>query len=136
MDQSGNATTYLLAALDCLSNSIFGNKRSEFHFLDIEGVQILLDLLEGCEYSLKRITLSCLCSILENTKSFQYFVEWNSHRSSLNATQLLIKLYDEENARFGVKFEQGILADIARPLFPKLSYLIQKYAKQEDVAEL
>lgn len=53
----------------------------------------MLDLIETCDYTLKRISLSCLCTILENQKSFQYFMEWNSHKSSLNATQLLIKLY-------------------------------------------
>jgi len=133
VDQSGNATTFILATLDCLQNAIYGNKRSELHFLDVEGVQILLDLIENCDYTLKRISLSCLCTILENQKSFQYFMEWNSHKSSLNATQLLIKLYQEENVRFGVRFEKGILQDVERPLLPKLSYLIQKYANDDDV---
>ena len=133
MDQSGNATTFILATLDCLQNAIYGNKRSELHFLDVEGVQILLDLIESCDYTLKRIALSCLCTILENQKSFQYFMEWNSHKSSLNATQLLIKLYQEENVRFGVRFEKGILQDVERPLLPKLSYLIQKYASEDEV---
>ena len=124
VDQSGNATTFILATLDCLKNAVFGNKRSELHLLDVEGVQILLDLIESCDYTLKRIALSCLCTILENQKSFQYFMEWNSHKSSLNGTQLLIKLYSEENARFGVRFDKGILLDVERPLLPKLSYLI------------
>jgi hypothetical protein len=104
--------------------------------LDIDGVQVLLDLTETCEYTLKRLTLSCLCTLLENNKSFQSFVEWNSHKSGLNATQLLIRLYEEENKRFGVKIENGILLNTVRPLFPKLSYLIQKYANEDDVNEI
>jgi len=126
----------LVAVLDCLSNSVFDNKRSQLHFLDIDGVQVLLDLTETCEYTLKRLTLSCLCTLLENNKSFQSFVEWNSHKSGLNATQLLIRLYEEENKRFGVKIENGILLNTVRPLFPKLSYLIQKYANEDDVNEI
>jgi hypothetical protein len=126
----------LLAVLDCLQSSIFGNKRSELHFLDIEGVQILLDLIERCEYTLKRIALSCLTTILENTKAIPYFVEWNSHKTSINASQLMIKLYSEENLRFGVKFDKGILLDLERPLLPKLSYLIQKYASEEDIDDM
>ena len=86
VEQSGNASTFLLAVLDCLNNAVFGNKRSELHFLDIEGVYVLLDLIENCEYSLKRLTLSSLCTILENNKSFQYFVEWNSSKTTINAT--------------------------------------------------
>lgn len=70
VDLTGNASTFLLAVLDCLNNAVFGNKRSELHFLDIEGVYVLLDLLENCESTLKRLTLSSLCTILENNKSF------------------------------------------------------------------
>ena len=87
-------------------------------------MQVLLDLIETCEYTLKRLALSCLCTLLENKKSFQSFVEWNSHKSGLNATQLLIRLYEEENKRFGVEVVDGILQNTERPLFPKLSYLI------------
>jgi hypothetical protein len=79
-----------VAVLDCISNTIFGNKRSEIHFLDIDGVQNLLNLVECSEYTLKRLALSNLCTILENTKSFKYFIEWNSKRTSVNATQMLI----------------------------------------------
>jgi hypothetical protein len=49
VDQSGNAGTFMLAVLDCLNNAVFGNKRSELHFLDIEGVYVLLDLIESCD---------------------------------------------------------------------------------------
>jgi len=70
IDQSGNSSTFLLGVIDCLNNAVFGNKRSELHFLDIEGVYILLDLIETCEPALKRVTLSALCTILENNKSF------------------------------------------------------------------
>jgi hypothetical protein len=86
VDQSGNSTTFVLSVLDCLANTVFGNKRSELHFLDLEGVYVLLDLIETCEESLKRLALASLCTLLENNKSFQYFIEWNSSRTSLNAT--------------------------------------------------
>lgn len=85
---------------------------------------------------MKRLALSCLCTLLENKKSFQSFVEWNSHKSGLNATQLLIQLYEQENKRFGVGIQDGILQNLDRPLFPKLSYLIQKYANEDDINEL
>ena len=127
IDQSGNGTTYLLSVLDCLSSAIYGNKRSELHFLDIEGVYTLLDLVETCEESLKRLSLASLCTILENNKSFQYFIEWNSTRSGLNATQLLIKLYQNEDHRQGVKYApSGVLETIERPLVPGDSYLTRK----------
>jgi hypothetical protein len=70
VDQTGNASNFLFSVLDCLNNSVFSNKRSELHFLDIEGVYVLLDLVESCLKSLKRLILSSLCAILENNKSF------------------------------------------------------------------
>ena len=109
VEQSGNASTFLLSVIDCLSNAVFGNKRSELHFLDIEGVYVLLDLAEFCEQGLKRLCLSAICTILENPKSFQYFVEWSSSKTTINASQLLVKLYKEEDKRFGVQIDNGIL---------------------------
>jgi len=38
VDQSGNQTTFTIAVLDCLTKAVFGNKRSEAHFLDIGGL--------------------------------------------------------------------------------------------------
>lgn len=54
----------------------------------------------------------------------------------MNATQLMIRLYEEENKRFGVDVTDGIIRNTERPLFPKLSYLIQKYANEDDINEL
>lgn len=118
VDHSGNAITFISSVLDCLANAVFGNKRCELHFLDIDGVYVLLDLIETCEYTIKRLAVSCLCTILENTKSFQSFVEWNSKKTSINATQLLVELYNHEDKRFTVQTIDGILQNINRPLFP------------------
>jgi len=38
--------------------------------LDIEGLQVLLELIEKCDTTVKRLALSCLCTVLENNKSF------------------------------------------------------------------
>lgn len=88
---------------------------------------MLLDLIETCDYTVKRLAVSCLCTVLENAKAFSYFVEWNSKRSSMNASQLLIELYKNEDKRFGVVLADGIITSVHRPLFPEISYLKQKY---------
>lgn len=86
----------------------------------------MLDLAETCEQSLKRVCLSAICTILENPKSFQYFVEWSSGRTTINASQLLIKLYNEEDKRFGVQIDNGILQNVERPLNPGSSFYLRK----------
>lgn len=100
--------------------------------MDIEGMYVLLDLAETCEMSLRRICLSSVCTILENPKSFQFFVEWSSSKTTINASQLLIKLYQEEDKRYGVQKEGGILCSSERPLNPNDSYYKRKQVAQEN----
>jgi len=88
---------------------------------------VLLELIEKCDATIKRLALSCMSTILENNKSFQFFVEWNSKVSGQNATQLLISIFREEDKRFGVNIDNGVLQDIFRPLLPKTSYLARVY---------
>jgi len=129
VDQSGNNKTFLLAVLDCLNFAVYGNKRSEIHFMEIEGVYILLDLLEESDECLRRLILSSICTILHNDKVFKYFVEWNSSKTTISASQLLIKLFEYEDKRYGVEYDNGIIKSIDRPLFPKSSY----FSKKENI---
>lgn len=98
---------------------------------------MLLDLAESCEMSLKRLCLSNICTILENPKSFSYFVEWNSRRENMNASQLMVKLYGEEDKRFGVQSENGILQNVDRALNPNTSFNIREglIVQQEGVIQ-
>lgn len=114
---------------------MYGNARSELHFLEIEGVYVLLDLLESSGESLRRLILSSLCTILQNGKVFKYFVEWNSSKTTINATQLLIKLYEEEDKRFSVTYNNGIIQSSDRPLFPNTSYMIRKDKESQEEAK-
>lgn len=97
------------------------------HFLDVEGIYVLLDLIETCDYTVKRLACSCMCTILENAKAFQYFVEWNSKKTNMNASQLLIDLYKNEDKRFGVITTDGLITNKERPLLPLQSFLKQKF---------
>ena len=133
VDQTGNSNTFLLSVLDWLNFAVYGNSRSELHFLEIEGVYVLLDLLEEWGISLRRLVLSSMCTILQNGKVFKYFVEWNSSRTTINATQLLIRLYEEEDKRFKVEYANGIIDSNDRPLFPQTSYMDRK--ENEEIEE-
>lgn len=56
--------------------------------------------------------------------------------TSVNATQLLIRLFKEEDKRFGVSIMNGILQDIERPLLPKTSYLARKYGEGDQTDQM
>mmetsp|Transcript_23464 Transcript_23464/g.23428 ORF Transcript_23464/g.23428 Transcript_23464/m.23428 type:complete len:393 (+) Transcript_23464:1155-2333(+) len=131
VDQNGNNKTFLLAVLDCLNFAVYGNKRSEIHFLEIEGVYVLLDLLEESDECLRRLILSSICTILQNDRVFKYFVEWNSSKTTISASQLLIQLFEAEDKRYKVQYENGIITSLDRPLFPEASYHVRKLEEEE-----
>ncbi len=89
-----------MSILDCLWNAILGNRKSEAVFLDSEGLYVLLEFLEVCDDMHKKMALSCLSSLIENPKAIPYFCDWNSGKTMINATQLLIKTYNKEDQRF------------------------------------
>lgn len=41
------------------------------------------------------MALSCLSYLTENSKAIKEFLEWNSEKTMVNATQLMIKIYSE-----------------------------------------
>ncbi len=84
-----------MAILDCLWNAILGNRKSESVFLDNEGLYVLLEFLELCDDMHRKMALSCLSFLIENPKSVSYFCDWNSSKTMINATQLLVKIYDK-----------------------------------------
>jgi len=110
---------FTLAVLDCLWNDILGNKKNEIWFLENEGMYVLLEFLETCDDLQRKMSLSCLSNLIENPKAINYFCNWNSTKTVINATQLLIKLYDKEDIKYHVKYRDGILEDVDRPLNPK-----------------
>ena len=55
------------------------------------------------------MALSCLCFLVENQKAVSEFLDWNGESTMINATQLLIRMYNEEDDRFGVKYSEGIV---------------------------
>ncbi len=65
------------------------------------------------------MALSSLSYLIENPKSIPYFCDWNSTKTMINATQLLIKIYEKEDLKYGVKYVDGILVNQQRPLNPR-----------------
>lgn len=58
-----------------------------------------MEFLETCGLLQRKMSLSCLCYLIENPKAINYFCDWNSSRTMINSTQLLIKLYELEDQR-------------------------------------
>ena len=78
-----------------------------------------MEFLEYCNPMHRKMTLSALSRLIENPKSVNYFCDWNSSKTMINSTRLLVKIYNEEDKRYGVKYQNGILLNKERPLNPQ-----------------
>lgn len=110
---------YTVSLIDCIWNSILGNKKSEAAFLDNEGFYVMMEFLESSDPMHRKMTLSCLSLLVENIKSIPYFDDWNSNKTMSNSTQILLGIYAEEDKKFGVRYKDGVLLDYDRPLDPR-----------------
>lgn len=129
LDQIGNQKIFVLVVLDCLWNAVIGNKRNEEQFIELDGLFTLFELLEQSDDIHIKIILSCIASLVDNKRSFSYFIQWKSNNSNSNidATKLLINIYREQDKKYGVEYENGILINSSgRPLNPKISYSVRK----------
>ncbi|CAD8169691.1 unnamed protein product [Paramecium pentaurelia] len=129
---SARYALYAVSVLDCLWNTILGNRKSEAIFLDSEGLYVLLEFLETCDDMHKKLTLSCLSYLMENPKAIPYFCDWNSPKTMINSTQLLVKIYVAEDQRFGVKYSDGIVMNKLRPLNPQNDPSLRSTNQQGD----
>jgi len=130
LDQIGNQKIYILVVLDCLWNAVIGNKRNEEQFIELDGLFTLFELLEQSDDIHIKIILSCIASLVDNKRSFSYFIQWKSNsNSNIDTTKLLINIYRNEDKKYGVEYDNGILKNKERPINPKTSYSLRKQEK-------
>ena len=134
LDQIGNQKLFILVVLDCLWNAVIGNKRNEEQFIELDSLSTLFELLEQSDGIHIKIILSCIASLVDNKRSFSYFIQWKSKtNSNIDSTKLLINIYRSEDEKYGVKYDSGILnVNNNRPLNPQTSYLIRKQQRIEN----
>jgi hypothetical protein len=108
----------MVAVFSALWNCVLGNPKNEDIFLENDGFFILMEFLESALRVNLKMALSAVSGLMENRKCFHFFEEWISSTSSATSTQLLIKLYQEEDRRFGVEYKDGVLVNDQTPLNP------------------
>lgn len=133
IDQIGNQKIFIMVVLDCLWNAIIGNKRNEEQFIDMDGMFTIFELLEQSDNIHIKLILSCLASLVDNKRSYSYFLQWKSNSNSNNdANRLLINIFRSEDTKYLVRYENGILQETERPINPKTSYKIRKQIAKEE----
>lgn len=111
----------MVAVFSALWNCVIGNPKNEDVFLESDGFFILMEFLEVSPRVNLKMALGAISGIMENRKSFHYFEEWVSSTSSLMSTQLLIRLYQEEDKKFSVEYKDGVLVNRFKPLNPAVA---------------
>lgn len=133
IDQIGNQKIFIMIVLDCLWNAVIGNKRNEEQFIDMDGMFTIFELLEQSDNIHIKLILSCLASLVDNKRSYSYFLQWKSNTNSNNdANKLLINIYRNEDTKYCVRYENGILQEDERPINPKTSYKIRKQETKNE----
>lgn len=132
IDQIGNQKIFIMIVLDCLWNAIIGNKRNEEQFIDMDGMFTIFELIEQSDNIHIKLILSCLASLVDNKRSYSYFLQWKSNsNSNIDATKLLINIFRSEDSKYGVKYDNGILKELERPINPGTSYKQKKDSLNE-----
>lgn len=113
----GDISVLVIAVLDCLLKAVVGNAISESHFAEMEGVDVLLELMETSPFVLRLQVFRFLSDILMNQKLTVYVNAWRSPKTLRSAGQILCHCWLDEEARVvGEKRAEGIITDLSHPL--------------------
>ncbi|NXP23821.1 CFA69 protein, partial [Scytalopus superciliaris] len=106
----------LFGALDCVWSCVIGCYIAEDHFLEKQGIFLLLDLLALKEKNLCKIILGILVEFCDNPKAALHINTWRGENSQ-TAANLLIQLWRQEELELGVRRDQyGRVVDMKRPI--------------------
>ena len=107
----------LLGVLDCIFNAVLGYEDAELKFLELEGAFLLIDLLDQLPHELHGVVLTCLIELTENPRSMSHLMTWRSSNEGITFPQLLVKLWQQEEARIGCyRGENGELTCLEYPM--------------------
>eukprot|EP00741_Cyanophora_paradoxa_P004605 tig00000821_g4469.t1 len=114
--EGGQREQLVTAVVDCVWRAVVGHPRNEARFLNANGLAALLDLLDDCPELMRFQVMGCLADLLENPEARDLFFHWRSRRSARTAVRLLLAFWEEEEAKFGIADDRGLLANSEAPL--------------------
>ena len=93
----------VVAAADCIWESVAGNKANEDAFLEHNGVFTILEALEATQSKkIQKHLLGCLLDLLENPKTRAHVLEWRSgSKNTRTVASVLIALWNAEEKALG-----------------------------------
>lgn len=112
-----SAEVLLMMVIDTTWRSVIGNRKSEVRFIDNDGVDALLDLVEQVPSSMYRQILGALADLCQNRRTQSYYRAWRSSSSMQGASTILLRMWSAEELRLRVRNgERGMVANLDAPL--------------------
>ena len=84
----GDAVTF--AAVDCIWSCVVGRKENELAFLELDGINAIMCVVETCPPWMLGFPLSALADLLLNEQAVMACRRWLSAKSSRSAVQVLL----------------------------------------------
>lgn len=116
---NGEVSVLILAVLDALRYILVGNTGNELHFAEVEGLDILLDLLEISTFVLRLPVLRLLSDLVSSNAQLVTLINcWRSSKTLRSAAQILCHGWLDEESRLNADRNQdrGIICDLFHPL--------------------
>ena len=106
----------IVGVVDCLWNSVVGNRRSEARLLQAQGIDALLNMLEVCPLLMRHQVTGVIGDLCRNERILPYVKAWRSDRTMLSATQLLMRVWEDEEVRLRYERPDGVIQNLPQPL--------------------
>lgn len=106
----------IVGVLDCLWNSVVGNRRSEARLPQSDGLDAILALLETGPRLMRLQVCGVLADLSRNPKLISYVRGWRSDKTMRSTCQLLAHAWEDEELRLGCGRARGVLGDTRQPL--------------------
>lgn len=114
---AGEVSILIVAVLDCLNNAVVSNSVNEMALADLEGLDVLLDILEISPFVLRLQVLRLLSDLLMNAKLSSFVNCWRSSKTLRSAAQVLCHAWMDEEARLNSERKaDGVICDLLNPL--------------------
>ena len=76
----------------------------------------LLNMLEVCPLVMRHQVTGVIADLCRNERILPYVKAWRSDRTMLSATQLLMRVWEDEEMRLGYSRENGVIGNLPQPL--------------------
>jgi hypothetical protein len=114
----GEISVLIISIIDCFSKAIMGNSNNELVFAEMEGIDLIFDLLEISPFILRIHLLRLISDLLYNPMLIPFVYSWRSSKTLRSASQLVCHSWLDEESRLNGErnASNGIICNLMNAL--------------------